>query len=50
MIFKVLYGKKIHLINSQDKSNIKQFSSAIANIFKELPSRYNMSYIDEDGD
>jgi hypothetical protein len=46
MIFKVLFGKQIHLINSQDKLKIQQFLATLPTIFKGLPSRYALTYYD----
>jgi translation elongation factor P/translation initiation factor 5A len=50
MIFKVLFGKQIHLINSSDKLKIEQIFSILPTVFKSLPPRYSLSYLDEDGD
>lgn len=50
MIFKVAFGKQIHLINSQDKHKLAQLFNFIPSIFKSLPSRYTLTYLDEDGD
>jgi hypothetical protein len=50
MIFKIALGKQIHIINSQDKLKISQLFTTIASIFKGLPNRYALTYLDEDGD
>jgi len=50
MILKVTFAKKTHLINIKDKPNIADLYTAINLIFKSLPSRYTLSYLDEDGD
>lgn len=50
MIFKVALGKQIHLINSQDKLKLQQILAFIPTIFKNLPRRYALTYLDEDGD
>jgi len=50
MILKVTFAKKTHLINITDKPNIADLYTAINLIFKSLPSRYTLSYLDEDGD
>jgi PB1 domain len=50
MIFKIALGKQIHLINSQDKLKLQQILTFIPTIFKNLPRRYALTYLDEDGD
>jgi hypothetical protein len=50
MIFKIALGKQIHLINSQDKLKLQQLFTFIPTVFKNLPSRYALTYLDEDGD
>lgn len=50
MILKLTFGKKTHLINISDKPNIADLQRSINHIFKSLPSKYTLSYFDEDGD
>jgi hypothetical protein len=50
MIFKVQFGKQIHLVNSNDKLRIDQFLTVLPSVFKTLPNKYSLSYLDEDGD
>ena len=48
MIFKIVFGKEIHLLNS-----ITSFATLIDGIkasFKKLPSSFTISYADEEGD
>jgi translation elongation factor P/translation initiation factor 5A len=50
MIFKVIFGSEIHIIKSTDKQKFQQFLSVLPTVFKSLPNRYKLSYLDEEGD
>jgi hypothetical protein len=50
MIFKVRFGKQIHLVNSTGKQKINQFLNFLPTVFKTIPERFTLSYLDEDGD
>lgn len=50
MIFKVVFGKQIHLVNSQDKQELNLLLKFIPTVFKGLPNRFTLTYLDEDGD
>jgi hypothetical protein len=50
MLFKVACGKEIHIINPKDKTNFAEFKKSIAIVFKKLPNKYNLTYLDEDAD
>jgi hypothetical protein len=50
MIFKVIFGNEIHIIKSTDKQQFHQFYSILPTVFKSLPSRFKLSYLDEEGD
>ena len=50
MVFKLIYGKQIHLTSSQDKQQLPQLQAFIQSHFKTLPERYALTYIDEEGD
>ena len=50
MVFKLIYGKQIHLTGSQDKQELCQLRAFIQSHFKALPQKYALTYLDEEGD
>lgn len=38
------------MINCKDKPQISQFFALLPSVFRSLPKRYALSYLDEDGD
>lgn len=50
MLFKVAHEKEIHVINSKDKSSLIELKKALPTVFKRLPEKYSLSYIDADKD
>lgn len=50
MIFKVIFGEEIHVLKSSNKQKFTEFLSTLPSVFKALPKRYKLSYLDEDGD
>lgn len=50
MIFKVIFGSEIHIVKSTDKPRFHQLLSFLPTVFKTLPSKFKLSYHDEEGD
>lgn len=50
MLFKVSLSSEIHIVNSKDKASFHEFKTTLPKVFKKLPSRYSLTYVDEDGD
>lgn len=50
MHFKVSFGKEIHIVNSEGRATFTDFKLCLPTIFKKLPDRFMLSYIDQDGD
>lgn len=50
MIFKVILGNEIHIIKSDDKKKFRQLLSFLPTVFKSLPRKFKLSYLDEEGD
>lgn len=46
MIFKVILGKEIHIIKSNDKPTLAELKKFLPNYFKKLPQKYILSYLD----
>ena len=47
MVFKLIYGKQIHLTGTQDKQQLPQLRAFIEGHFKALPKHYSLTYLDE---
>ena len=50
MLFKIIFGKEIHVMNPKDKSTLVQLKEFIRTVFKRLPSKYILTYTDAEGD
>lgn len=50
MIFKVFFGSEIHILKSLNKQKFTEFLQTLPSVFKTLPKRYKLSYLDDDGD
>ena len=50
MIFKVIFGSEIHILKSTDKQRFHQLLGSLPSVFKSLPARFKLSYLDEEGD
>lgn len=50
MFFKVVYGTEIHVMNSKEDVTYEQIQVFIKSVFKKLPARYTLTYLDSDQD
>jgi hypothetical protein len=50
MIFKVIFGSEIHVVKSTNKEKFTQFIKLLPSLFKSLPAKFKLSYLDEEGD
>lgn len=50
MFFKIAFGKEIHVMNPKDKLTLSQLKEFIRKVFKRLPPKYMLTYIDAEGD
>ena len=48
MIFKIVYGKEIHVLNRQ--VSFDELMAFVRSAFKKLPQNFTLSYIDAEGD
>lgn len=48
MIFKIIHGKEIHVLNRQ--VGFDELAQFVRATFKKLPSKYSLSYVDSEGD
>jgi hypothetical protein len=48
MIFKIVYGKEIHVLNKQ--VSYSELLAFVRSAFKKLPKNYTLSYVDTEGD
>ena len=50
MFFKVVYGTEIHVMNSKEQITFEQLLKFIKSVFKKLPPRFTLTYLDSDQD
>lgn len=50
MFFKVAFANEIHILNASTGIKFAKLSEFIREVFKKLPSKYNITYQDSDGD
>ncbi len=50
MIYKVVYGTEIHVMNSKEPLTYVKLQTFIKSVFKRLPSKYTLTYKDSDED
>ena len=50
MFFKIAFGKEIHVMNPKDKTSLSQLEEFIRIVFKRLPPKYMLTYLDAEGD
>ena len=51
MFLKIALGKEIHVMNSKDSNvTLTELKDYIKKVFKKLPQKYMLTYIDDDGD
>ncbi len=50
MIYKVVYGTEIHVMNSKEPITYAKLQAFIKSVFKRLPSKYTLTYKDSDED
>ena len=50
MFFKLVCGTEIHVMNSKDALTFEGLQKFIKKVFKKLPPRYNLTYLDSDQD
>jgi hypothetical protein len=50
MHFKVVYKKEIHMLTVKNMSTFSELESSIRTIFKNLPNKFTITYLDSDGD
>jgi len=50
MFFKVVQGKEVHIFNPKDKASFAALQAYIRDVFRQLPSKYQLNYVDEEND
>jgi len=50
MFFKIVFGKEIHVMNAKETTSLSELRSFVKGVFKRLPPKYMLSYIDNEGD
>ena len=48
MFFKVIHNKECHVYNSKGESSYKALQKYIEEVFKQLPSKYHLTYFDDE--
>jgi hypothetical protein len=47
MFFKVVHNKEVHVYNPKDQASYFALQKYIRDVFKQLPSKYQLTYFDE---
>ena len=50
MFFKIALGKEIHVMNPKEKTTLSELKTFIRSVFKRLPQKYMLTYMDQEGD
>jgi threonyl-tRNA synthetase len=50
MLFKLTFDKEIHIVNAAKADSLLKLKETIIQIFKQLPKRFYLTYLDEDSD
>lgn len=51
MFFKIALGKEIHVMNSKENNaSLTELKTFIKRVFKKLPQKFMLTYVDSDGD
>ena len=51
MFFKVALGKEIHVMNAKENNTtLAELKEFIKKVFKKLPSKFMLTYVDNEGD
>jgi hypothetical protein len=50
MLFKVAFDKEIHILKSTNANTLAELKLSIPKVFKQFPTKFYLSYLDEDSD
>jgi hypothetical protein len=50
MFFKVVHNKEVHIFNPKDKASFVALQAYIKEVFRQLPAKYQLNYVDEEND
>lgn len=50
MFFKIVFNKEVHILNPKVQPSFSDLQVYIKQVFKHVPSKFQLSYLDEEND